>query len=68
VQQDQLQHEVKQLQVLAAEKDSCLAECAAQEQQMRQQLDQLRDQLRQAGGCVLEPTLDCLSRHSVHAA
>lgn len=49
VQQDQLQREVKQLQVLAAEKDSRLAESAAQEQQMRQQLDHLRDQMQQTG-------------------
>lgn len=60
MQQDQLQREVKQLQVLAAEKDSRLKECAAQEQQMRQQLDQLRDQLRQTGVCVLQPTSECL--------
>lgn len=52
VQQEQLQREVKQLQALAAEKDSRLAESAAQEQQMRQQLDHLRDQMQQTGAYV----------------
>lgn len=61
VQQDQLQREVKQLQVLAAEKDSRLAESAAQAQQMRQQVEQLRDQLQQAGGSRSNTMTACMS-------